>query len=122
MKFIALIILTLFIPVIASAFCFKEAGNEYGVPFFFATIRTLKLQIWPENLSWRLAVTGCNDFIFNIRNGPGYTPHGKLLVEEENSRRRQEAFMKILVFIILIVLLLHMVQNRRNKSVQPIST
>jgi len=76
MKFIALIILTLFILAIASAFCFKEAGNEYGVPFFSATLRTLKLHNWPENLSWRLAITGCNDFVFYIKNGPSYTPHG----------------------------------------------
>jgi hypothetical protein len=121
MKLIALIILTLFIPAIASAFCFEKAGNEYGLPIFSATIRTLKRHNWPENLSWRLPVTGCNDFIFNIRNGPGYTPHGKLLVEEENTRR-QGASMKILLFIVLIVLLLHMVQNRCNKSVRPIST
>ena len=76
MKFIALIILTLFILAIASAFCFKEAGNEYGVPFFSATLRTLKLHNWPENLLYRLAVTGCYDSIFYIKNGPSYTPRG----------------------------------------------
>jgi len=31
MKFITLIILILFIPALASAFCFEQAGNEYGV-------------------------------------------------------------------------------------------
>lgn len=31
MKFITLIILTMSIPTMASAFCFEEAGNEYGV-------------------------------------------------------------------------------------------
>jgi hypothetical protein len=76
MKLIALTIITLFIPAIASALCFEEAGSEYGVPFFSATIRRLKLHNWPENLPWRLSVTGCNDFIFYIRNGPSYTPHG----------------------------------------------
>jgi len=76
MKFIALIILTLFIPAIVSVFCFEETGSEYGVPIFSPTIRTLKLHNWPENLSCRLAVTGCYDSIFNIKNGPSYTPHG----------------------------------------------
>ena len=75
MKFITLIIL-IFIPAMASAFCFEEEGNEYGVPFLSATLRTLKLHNWPENLLYRLAVTGCYDSIFYIKNGPSYTPHG----------------------------------------------
>ena len=31
MKLFAFIILTLLLPAAASAFCFEEAGNEYGV-------------------------------------------------------------------------------------------
>jgi hypothetical protein len=76
MKLIALIILTLFTPAMTSAFCSDEAGNEYSVPFFSATIRKLKLHNWPENLSYRLAVTACDDFIFYIKKRASYTPHG----------------------------------------------
>ena len=47
-----------------------------GLLLLSATLQTLKLPNWPENLSYRLAVTFCNNSIFYIKKRASYTPHG----------------------------------------------